>query len=526
VRRWRPRRFGPRTLRTRLALYAGLAAFGCLTVAGIAVFLAAAWLLGQQAEAQLRQFGSVVRPAAMLPTPVLEGACRTMTARGAPSDGGATPAAPSPGPSPSAAPGPDGGLDPAAQLAESGLVAELVRPDGTTCLLLGKTIVHDVASPGWTWHRLPGTGLPQGTGDRGEHLLVLDQPLADGWTLRLARDLSSDVEVVFALREVMFALSLIGGLAALLFGRMVARSGLRPVAALAETAEHIARTQDLSVRIDVPDRGEEDEVTRLAAAFDRMMSALAASRARQAQLVADAGHELRTPLTSLRTNIDLLLRAERSGRTIPAAQREALFEDVRSQLAELSQLAGELTVLAEQEPAPTPGPVRLDEVVAAAVRRVRPRAGGRRLDVELEPWLLADADAVGLERAVVNVLDNAIKFSPPESTVRVRLAGGTVTVDDEGPGLPPADRAEAFARFWRSDSARGLPGSGLGLAIVADAVARHGGTAELDDAPGGGARARLHLPGERPDRDDDRDDAGVARDDPGDALTPVVPPAL
>jgi two-component system, OmpR family, sensor histidine kinase MprB len=385
-----------------------------------------------------------------------------------------------------------------ARLAQDEVVVELVRPDGRACTAIGSTAIHGVTPTDWGWRRLFGTSLPSGVGDHGEHLLVLDRPLGGGWHLRIARDLSRALDVVLALRGVTFVLSFAGGLAALLAGRVIARSGLRPVAALADTAEQIARTQDLSVRIDVPDLGDRDEVTRLARAFDRMTSALATSRARQAQLVADAGHELRTPLTSLRTNIDLLLRAERSGRALPAAAREALFEDVRSQLEELSALAGELTLLAQDDTAPVLGAVRLDEVVRGAARRIRPRAGGRRVDVAVEPWELPAADAAGLERALVNVLDNAVKFSPDGSTVRVRLAGGVVTVDDEGPGVPEEHRAEAFARFWRGDRARSLPGSGLGLSIVADTVGRHGGTAEVDAAPGGGARVRLRLPGGPP----------------------------
>jgi two-component system sensor histidine kinase MprB len=212
-------------------------------------------------------------------------------------------------------------------------------------------------------------------------------------------------------------------------------------------------------------------------------------------------------LTSLRTNIDLLLRSERSGRAIPPAQREALFTDVRRQLEELSELAGELTVLAHED-APDGGrpllPVRLDEVVQAAVQRVRPRAGERRIELTIEPWLLPEADRIGLERAVVNLLDNAIKFSPAASTIRVALADGTLTVDDEGPGVPAEQRREAFARFWRGEQARALPGSGLGLAIVADAVSRQHGTVALEPVPdrAAGTRAVVNLPGHAVDQDE------------------------
>jgi len=477
LRRFGLRRFGPRTLRTRLALLSALAAFGCLTAAGGVVLLAATRLLGQQAEGQVRQGAALVVPVARLADArSLEGICTNL----------ATPSS-----------GPVGGLQ-LRGFGQDEIVVELIRPDGSTCHALGSTGVHAVAPTAWGWRRVLGTDLPQGRGDHGERLLVLDEPLASGWRLRIARNLGRDVQVVLKLRGVLSGIGLVGGLAALGAGWVVARGGLRPVEGLARAAEHIARTQDLSVRIEVPQRGGGDEVTRLARAFDRMTSALAASRERQAQLVADAGHELRTPLTSLRTNVELLLRAEHSGRPLAPAQREALLRDVAAQLAELTQLAGELTALAHDDPAPVLGPVRLDEVAAFAVRRVRARAGERVLDVAVQEWEVDDADAAALQRAVVNVLDNAVKFSPPTSTVRVRLAGGLLTVDDEGPGVPHAFREEAFARFRRGEWARGLPGSGLGLAIVAQTVTRHGGSVTLDDAPGGGTRVRLLLPGHPP----------------------------
>nr|MDT0667862.1 sensor histidine kinase [Micromonospora sp. DSM 115978] len=95
---------------------------------------------------------------------------------------------------------------------------------------------------------------------------------------------------------------------------------------------------------------------------------------------------------------------------------------------------------------------------------------------------------------MTNLLDNAVKFSPPSGTVRVGVADGEVTVADEGPGVAAEDRAKIFDRFYRATSARGMPGSGLGLAIVAEAAAQHGGSVEVDTAPGGGALLRMRLP--------------------------------
>ena len=117
--------------------------------------------------------------------------------------------------------------------------------------------------------------------------------------------------------------------------------------------------------------------------------------------------------------------------------------------------------------------------------------------VESEPWELV-GDAGALERALVNVLDNAVKFSPPGSSITAHLSDGVIAVADEGPGVPAADRHKVFDRFWRGDDARRTPGSGLGMAIVADAAKTHGGTAHVDEAVGGGALVVLSLPGQRP----------------------------
>ena len=189
--------------------------------------------------------------------------------------------------------------------------------------------------------------------------------------------------------------------------------------------------------------------------------------------------------------------SERSSRALPPDQREALLSSLTAQLEEMSQLVRELVILAHEEPAVERSMVRLDSVLDIAVQRVSRRAGQRRIMVESEPWELV-GDAGGLERALVNVLDNAVKFSPPGSTVTARLAGGVVTVTDEGLGVPAADRGKVFDRFWRGDEARGMAGSGLGMAIVADAVQSHDGTARLGEAPGGGASVVLSLPGHRP----------------------------
>ena len=291
------------------------------------------------------------------------------------------------------------------------------------------------------------------------------------------------------------ALASLAGIAlATLAGLVLARSAVRPVKRLTRAVEHVARTEDLSVRL--PVKGS-DEINRLGAAFNTMTRSLATSRDRQRQLIADAGHELRTPLTSLRTNIDVLLRSERTGRQLPEGRREAMLESVDQQLHELSGLVADLLELSRGQEGGARRMMRvaLHESVDRALERARLRGPGLDFDVAIEPWFVR-GDPTALDRAVVNLLDNAVKFSPPGGTVTVRLTGGRYAVRDHGPGIDPADLPHVFERFWRADSARSLPGSGLGLAIVAQVAQECGGSIMVEPARGGGTLATLALPGD------------------------------
>ncbi|WP_406865362.1 HAMP domain-containing sensor histidine kinase [Streptomyces sp. HUAS MG47] len=310
----------------------------------------------------------------------------------------------------------------------------------------------------------------------------------------IARPTSEIDNSMATLAWVLLLVSGIGVIGAGAVGLWVARAGLKPVDRLTDAVEHVAATEDLTVRI--PVEGE-DEVARLSRSFNAMTAALASSRDRQAQLIADAGHELRTPLTSLRTNVELLARSEETGRALPPDDRRALMASVKAQMTELAALIGDLQELARPD-AVAPGPlevVGLHEILRSALGRARLRGPELTFATELAPWYVR-AEPAGLERALVNVLDNAVKFSPPGSTVEVTLApDGTLTVRDHGPGIPADELPHVFDRFWRSPSARSLPGSGLGLSIVARTVRQSGGTVALVPAEGGGTAAVIRLPG-------------------------------
>ena len=302
------------------------------------------------------------------------------------------------------------------------------------------------------------------------------------------------------LADLSLVLLLIGGagvVVAAAAGTAVARTGLRPVQRLTRATERVARTGDLR-----PIQVEgDDELARLSHSFNQMLAAVSDAQNRQRQLVADAGHELRTPLTSLRTNLELLLSAEKPDTPqLSEKDRVEIHTDLRAQLDELTQLIGDLVELARED-APALAHERVDmvEVVEQALARARRRAGDVHFEVDLQPWFLV-GEPHALERAVLNLLDNAVKFSPQDGTVRVDLRPAAhgyafLQVADAGPGIKDSDLPHVFDRFYRSDEARTLPGSGLGLAIVKSAVERHGGAVFAGRSADGGALIAMRLPG-------------------------------
>ncbi|MET7329143.1 HAMP domain-containing sensor histidine kinase [Nonomuraea sp. NPDC005650] len=323
----------------------------------------------------------------------------------------------------------------------------------------------------------------------GTEMRILTESVAPGVAVMDAVPLGELRNTLKMVALLLGAVAALGVLAAATAGLLIARAALRPVGRLTRAVEHIARTEDLDTRIPVEGN---DEIARLSSSFNAMTTALAGSRERQKQLVADAGHELRTPLTTLRTNIDLLLRSEQTGRSLDPDAKKRLLTNVKAQFAELSTLVADLLQLARGDTEHEPHvELAFHEIVTAAVERARLR--GAEVVSDLRPWYVVGS-ATSLERAVLNLIDNAAKFSPG-GQVEVSLWQGRLSVRDHGPGLPEEELPHVFERFWRSPSARGLPGSGLGLAIVAQAVTEAGGQVSLSNAPGGGAIATMDLPG-------------------------------
>lgn len=309
-----------------------------------------------------------------------------------------------------------------------------------------------------------------------------------GGAVQVARSLEQASSLTTLIRNrlllIGFPLALIGaGL-----GWLLARRSLGPLRDLSASAERVAATKDLSTPIGVD--GRDDEIGRLAASFDDMLAALAASRDQQQQLIQDAAHELRTPLTSVSANVDLLSRAP----DLPVADRSEILAGVKGELRQLGTLFTEIIELAtdDRETAPHE-PLDLLDIAHDAAADER-RRSPNPIDVTGASLMVRGAGDP-LRRAVGNLLGNAVKYSPPGSPIRIHVADGALSVIDTGSGIAPQDRDRVFDRFYRSDAARAEPGSGLGLAIVAKIVEDHGGTTFVAGAePGPGAVVGFRLP--------------------------------
>ncbi|MEN9746935.1 MAG: hypothetical protein RL729_1407 [Actinomycetota bacterium] len=319
----------------------------------------------------------------------------------------------------------------------------------------------------------------------GDKYRMLTVPLTGGGALQLAKDINDLQRAQNAVRGWQFALGPIGIMFAGLAGWWVARRTARPIQQLADAAEDIARTQNLSTKLDI--HGDH-EIEQLANSFNAMLAALQYSSEQQKQLVQDASHELRTPLTSLRANAELLQRD-----SLDEATKQAVLRDIAAEIDELTELSSELTALAsDQRLVEEPQIVNLreacDDIAARATRRT-----GRMVSVTSTNPSSALVRPSQFDRAVGNLVDNALKFCPTPDNVEINIVGSRVEVIDHGQGIADADKPLVFDRFYRATATRALPGSGLGLAIVKQFADDHNAVVAITDTPGGGATVTLSF---------------------------------
>ena len=301
----------------------------------------------------------------------------------------------------------------------------------------------------------------------------------DGSLIQVAKDTQILIDARNGMRTWFPLFAALAVMVSAVIGWLFAGRVSKPIENLALTADDIAQTQDLERRITVSGN---DEVARLSTSFNTMLTALSKSMNRQRQLVQDASHELRTPLTSLRANSELLERA-----SVSDADRTAILADMRAEIDELTALSTELSALAIDQKAAessidTDLAVIADEIATRAARR-----GGTAVSVHVTDDVMVQARPHQLERAISNLVDNAIKFSGGTSEVEIHVGAKRVEVRDHGPGISDEDKPHVFDRFYRATATRSMPGSGLGLSIVSQFAEDHNASAYVLDNVGGGA---------------------------------------
>lgn len=380
-----------------------------------------------------------------------------------------------------------------------GQLVRVILPDGSTRTPSGQPALPPVSEQAGRVARGAASDLMESSDTDEDGYRIYTLRAGDGAVqVALATDDSPLNQFGFGVL-VIGLLCVVGGA---LVGRTVARTGLAPIDRLTAAAVRVAHTRDLDA--DIPDEGG-GEIRQLIQSINDMLAALRDSRQAQRLLAEDASHELKTPLTSLRLNVELLIRLDRRGTldsALPAESRTRLLNDLGAQVAELSTLAAELTEVARGDVSDESTElIDFADVVVAAATRARSRTPDIEFALDVSSVWVSGRPAA-LQRAVLNLIDNAGKWSPANQPVQVRLraagAAAMLEVDDAGPGIDAADAPRVFDRFYRADSARALPGSGLGLSIVQRVVDAHGGRVTVGRSTRGGALLQVSLPAAAP----------------------------
>ena len=312
-----------------------------------------------------------------------------------------------------------------------------------------------------------------------EPLSVIEEGLR-----RLRRDFFAGVPLILLLAS--------------LGGYFLARKSLSPIALMSEQTRRIT-AEKLSLRLDVAN--PRDEVGHLATTINALLGRLDAAFKEQQRFIADASHELRTPVAVVRGEAEVTLGQERA----VGEYREALTL-IKDEAERLTRIVENLFLLARQPldaPSPVKEPLRLNEVINECVRAAQVLAMQKDLRLNVDgslPTVLVSGDDEMLKRMLLNLLDNAVKYTAPGGDIRISLAlhGGNarIVVADTGFGIPAEDQARIFDRFYRVDKARSraLGGAGLGLSIARWIAETHGGTISVESVVGRGSTFTVELP--------------------------------
>lgn len=349
----------------------------------------------------------------------------------------------------------------------------LSAPSGSTFGLATTTEAR------WRVFVLP---LGQGTTPSGYVVALTSLERLDAW--------------IGTLRVTLLALSVVGVIVMLAGLWIVAGRSLQPVTHIAQAARAISFSRDFSRRVSVPPR--RDELAQLAQTFNAMLESLEAAYQVQHQFVADASHELRAPLTVIQGNLELVRRQT----NMSDVERSEALKAAEDETTRLARLVSELLTLARAD-AGLPikcYPVELDSLVLDVFHSARQLASGQTLTLEpFEPVsVIGDEDR--LKQLLLVLLDNALKYTPPEGRVTLGLTrreyAAEITVQDTGIGIPADDLPRIFERFYRADPARSRDpgGTGLGLSIARWIVVQHGGQITVQSQVGQGTTFTVRLP--------------------------------
>jgi heavy metal sensor kinase len=384
------------------------------------------------------------------------------------------------------------------ELTESGLLAQVWDTDGKT---VGRSAgLRDMALPFLPGGALPTTEMFLTTHRAGRLLRIYFRPVQRGRrvvrVLGVARSLERSERTLQDLRDTLVAGILAALALSLLGGLMLANWTLSPIGRITRAARAMS-AKGLSRRIGLD--STRDELGRLAAAFDEMMARLEQSFATEERFVADASHELRTPLTIMAGHLDVCLRDP----TAAEPELRQALAVVRQEVEHMSRTLEALLTLAradagEQQLARER--VELDALLERVVGQMKAQAGGKHLQLTHVEPLQVMGDPCWLRQLFLNLLDNALKYTPADGRVEVALSHrgdqAVITVADNGPGIAPEHLPYLFSRFYRVDKARSreLGGAGLGLAIAKWVTECHGGSIAVESRVGTGTTFTVTLP--------------------------------
>ena len=364
-------------------------------------------------------------------------------------------------------------------------VTQVLDPQGTVVIALGQVdlpITNDVFAIVRNPFAQPIRFTVKIDGDPYRMLAV---PLLRGGALQLGKDISDIESAKEGILLWLFVLGLLAIAASGGAGWFIARRTARPIQKLAAAAEHIAATRELTTTLEI---SGDAEIEQLASSFNTMLGALRLSREQQQQLVQDASHELRTPLTSLRANSELLERDD-----LDIETKNSILRDMRAEVDELAALTSELSSLASDQRLVEPlQMVDLGDAVEDVIDRAR-RRSNRVINLQRISPARISVRASQLDRAMSNLIDNALKFCPTSQSVDIFVNNKRIDVCDHGQGISDEDKSFVFDRFYRAISTRALPGSGLGLAIVKQFADDHDAIVGVSDTPGGGATMSIQF---------------------------------